>query len=217
MSLQLSCYPYSLCIVEHLALIWPFLLEAHQAHPAAAQWFVADPAALKSAGKADGSSDAPGPCRVRERAPQPIRSIVASGSIVQPRWWIFRKWMNLTFIHECSLWGLLTSLSVTTTRLAFQNRGKILNTKGTSYWERGNQVDLTPENKIEYLGYFFLYCWYQLFIIIIFLSKTEPSIFFSFKLLLFLVMKAEWVALSFLLGLFWGNKPVKKWWWPDLD
>lgn len=84
-SLQLSCYPYSLCIVEHLALIWPFLLEAHQAHPAAAQWFVADPAALKSAGKADGSSDAPGLCRVRERAPQPIRSIVASGSIVQPR------------------------------------------------------------------------------------------------------------------------------------
>lgn len=181
-----------------MALIWPFLLKAHQAHRSAAERFVADPAALRSAGKADSSSDAPGPCRVWERAPQPTHSIVALGSIVQPRWWIFRKWMNLTFIYECSLWGLLTSRSVTTTRLTFQNRGKILNTKGISYWAKGNQVDLTPEIKIEYLEYFFLYYWYQVFIIIFFLSKNESSIFFLLSFFDFLSWRpSEWHWLSF--------------------
>lgn len=54
----------------------------------------------------------------------------------------FRKWMNLTFIHECTLGGFLISFSLT--KLAFQDTEKIPNTKG-----RGNQVDLNPEIKIE--------------------------------------------------------------------
>lgn len=88
--------------------------------------------------------------------------------------------MNLTFIHECSLGRFLTSFSLTTTiKLAFQNTEKISNTKGTSYWGRGNQVDLTPETKTEYFEYFSLYNWYNGFFI--FPNKNDTSIFFYFK------------------------------------